>query len=708
MLQHLAPVDNPIRNIWNLGYRSLVSILPPDAKVSEHTMLHKRMLAGEDPRGKAPGRKRRDGLWSGYDFTQVDPEEADLDAWLEWGAGCGIRCGDGLVAVDIDTRDKAAAKKVYELAQEILGSANVRFGERPKALLLYATDPAETIPFRKVRFSTATEDAAHVELTTQGKQFVAYGTHPRTGAPYHWPEGIPARDDLTVITQDDLTTFFEAVAEHFEGVTDISQTVADRTQIDQDTLRGKPELVRDAMRNLPNNNDAFPTRNSYLTMGYALKAAMPDEDEALELYHQWAGRWDRNGEHNDPAVVEADWARMKAPFSVGADFIYAKAEQYGGWTGRAEMFFEPQEMEGDAQPQRQGGYQLMSVEDVMLMRPPQFLIDRHLPETGFGILYGDPGCGKSFIALDMALTLAYGLNDWHGDAIQPKGPKKVLYIAGEGASGFQSRIRAWQEMHKEQIQHRQCHAKFLFQSVNFMKPDDIRLLVTAAREVGSEWAMIVVDTVSRAIPGADENLQKDMTIFVHACDALKDAMGAFVLGVHHTAKTGTMRGSSVFLGQADVVLRLTRQKGASIGRLDCEKQKDAPDGWGDAYRLSVVEVGEMGSSLVPCRVDGGSAESGSVDVGLQNIMLRAADAAWKAGEPWSENARSGERFAPRVLSRDFGITVDQASALLDIWLGQRILVSEIVDKRSKKKGLKVAAFIAENADDLSGSEGVFE
>lgn len=701
-------VENPFRKFWDLGYRSLIPVVPPNAEIAPKSNL------SESSRGKSPGRVGRDGMWYGANMHNIVADESDLDHWFGWGAGVGMRGGDDLFFVDVDHMDPAASKRLYKLAKEHLGASWPRVGRAPKFALPYRS--TSLVRSVAVKFDCDPVEGSEpgLDIISTTPHCVVSGVHATTGQPYEWPKGIPAYKDLTEVTPEQVEAFLRAVCDEFPAR---SRSVVTSREVpeSQESLRGDVSALRNAMRDMPNPNEHFKYRDQYIHMGIALKAAFgpEEEDEARALYLQWCGRWD--GGVNDENKAEADWARMKPPFSIGADYIYSKAELLTDFTRPAEaakalgeQFFEPQEMEGDAQPQRQGGYQLMSVEDVMLMRPPQFLIDRHLPETGFGILYGDPGCGKSFIALDMALTLAYGLDDWHGDAIQPKGPKKVLYIAGEGASGFQSRIRAWQEMHKEQIQHRQCHAKFLFQSVNFMKPDDIRLLVTAAREVGSEWAMIVVDTVSRAIPGADENLQKDMTIFVHACDALKDAMGAFVLGVHHTAKTGAMRGSSVFLGQADVVLRLTRQKGASIGRLDCEKQKDAPDGWGDAYRLSVVEVGEMGSSLVPCRVDGGSAESGSVDVGLQNIMLRAADAAWKAGEPWSENARSGERFAPRVLSRDFGIAVDQASALLDIWLGQRILVSEIVDKRSKKKGLKVAAFIAENADDLSGSEGVFE
>ena len=54
-----------------------------------------------------------------------------------------------------------------------------------------------------------------------------------------------------------------------------------------------------------------------------------------------------------------------------------------------------------------------------------------------------------------------------------------------------------------------------------------KLLATVqaiADEVGP-IAAVFVDTVSRVLPGAEENLQKDMTLFVKACDAVRERFG---------------------------------------------------------------------------------------------------------------------------------------------------------------------------------------
>ena len=118
--------------------------------------------------------------------------------------------------------------------------------------------------------------------------------------------------------------------------------------------------------------------------------------------------------------------------------------------------------------------------------------------------------------------------------------------------------------------------------------------VTKSNTGIDEISLIVVDTVSRAITGADENLQKDMTLFMQACKELRDRHRCGVLVVHHTAKQSQqMRGSSVFLANADYAFRVeprSESKGESkLLDLHCTKQKDAPDGWHDRYLLKSLE-----------------------------------------------------------------------------------------------------------------------
>jgi RecA-family ATPase len=69
--------------------------------------------------------------------------------------------------------------------------------------------------------------------------------------------------------------------------------------------------------------------------------------------------------------------------------------------------------------------------------------------------------------------------------------------------------------------------------------------------------LIVFDTLSRCLAGADENNQKDMSAAVGVCDTLRHQLGCCVLLLHHTTKDGAVeRGSSVLRGAVDTLLVL--------------------------------------------------------------------------------------------------------------------------------------------------------
>ena len=66
-------------------------------------------------------------------------------------------------------------------------------------------------------------------------------------------------------------------------------------------------------------------------------------------------------------------------------------------------------------------------------RPPrQWLIPAILPKEGIALLYGPPGCGKSFLTMNWSLSIASG-RQWLGHPVL-QGP--VAYIAGEGSFGI--------------------------------------------------------------------------------------------------------------------------------------------------------------------------------------------------------------------------------------------------------------------------------
>lgn len=205
--------------------------------------------------------------------------------------------------------------------------------------------------------------------------------------------------------------------------------------------------------------------------------------------------------------------------------------------------------------------------------PPSFLIDELVPDYGLTVLYGPPESYKSFVALDLALSVVFG-QAWNGRAVKQGA---VLYIAGEGVRGIARRVAAWLRHHGLEDANAPFH--LLGTSVNLLEPAQVLKLVRTLEELRRiaehPFSMVVIDTVARAMPGADENAARDMGMFISATDRVRDVMECAVLGIHHAGKDNSKgaRGSSALAGGADAVIRAERLD--KIVTLTNEKQKDS-------------------------------------------------------------------------------------------------------------------------------------
>lgn len=678
------------------GYPSTVPIIPPDAPISPQSSLYKRVGTRQDARGKTPGVKGRDGLWRSFDWPRYTPDARDYARWTDMGAGIGIRTGEGLLALDADTMDTRCAAIVRDYVDTAFAVRSpVRVGRAPKALYVFRTDGP--VPYQRIDFGQRDERGTpeRVELLTEGRQFVAVGVHPKTGKPYTWERPLVPFDDLPFLPADKVTAFMEGLRKLLPAAEPLVKE-GGTTEVDQASLRGDPATVRKAVQATPNTSAVFATRESYLGLGYAIKAAVEDEAEAFGIWEEWCGRWAEGD--NEPDVMAADWRRMKPPYRRGAQWIYDLADRVsdGRFTVAEAWFEDVAETQADnpfavaatvAEKQNDTGlYPLLTIGEIISRPPPSFLVARHIPDISVGFLYSRPGAGKSFLAIDLGLHVAHGLPDWHGDPIAAIEGSVVIYIAAEGSFDLGNRIRAW---HAAKGLGFTTRFLVIERTIEFMKADDVDRLLRTVRAAHLKPALVVVDTVSRAMPGADENLQKDMTLFVKACDRVRDEFACAVLGVHHAGKNGDMRGSTVLRGAGDFVFRLERKERAPIGTLACEKQKAAEDGWEEPYRFDRVALDDGQSSLVPVRGDMVMGPEGVLTPDSTRRVLEAMQAAWEAGAPWSKTARGGERWAVRRMVADFNFKGDAAEEMLRMWLAMGIVSVETRGAKSKLVGYKV-------------------
>ena len=237
---------------------------------------------------------------------------------------------------------------------------------------------------------------------------------------------------------------------------------------------------------------------------------------------------------------------------------------------------------------------LMHLEEVEALPPPVWIVDGLVSERSLAIPFGPPKVGKTFIVLSMALHIAAGM-DWAGLKVAQGG---VVFIAGEGVGGLSIRLKAMRQRYGMP-----SNIPFwvIPRAVNFRELGTAEMLVKLVREtVGDEpIALVVVDTLARAMPGVDENSSQEVGVVIAACDAIKEDLGCTVMPIHHTGKdTGKgMRGSNALDGAVDAAYRI-EAAGDHRVVLKTEHQKDGDPGRPIVFQMEVVVVG-MRSSLVP-------------------------------------------------------------------------------------------------------------
>jgi hypothetical protein len=86
---------------------------------------------------------------------------------------------------------------------------------------------------------------------------------------------------------------------------------------------------------------------------------------------------------------------------------------------------------------------IYSRRELRTMKRPEWLIDEAIVEGSVLALYGPSGSLKSFVALDLSMSVAYGV-PWHGREVKQGA---VVYVTGEGRDQISSRLDAWEKSH---------------------------------------------------------------------------------------------------------------------------------------------------------------------------------------------------------------------------------------------------------------------
>lgn len=209
------------------------------------------------------------------------------------------------------------------------------------------------------------------------------------------------------------------------------------------------------------------------------------------------------------------------------------------------------------------------------------------------MLYGPPGAGKTFVALDLAYHVASGLPWWEHRVHQ--GP--VLYLAYEGIGGMAKRAAALVRKYEDA----DVPLYISDASYNLRDVAGRHALRDDLAQMSGKPVLVVIDTLARAMKGGDENSAQDMGALNDSVSALIDATGACVLLVHHSGKNKASgaRGSSALLGAIDTELEVDNRL------IHTRKQRDIEPAEPMGFKLTPVQVAqdEDGEALMSCAVE---------------------------------------------------------------------------------------------------------
>ena len=695
---------NPFLTFWALGYHRLVPIIPPGVEISERSSIFARMKKGEDPRGKTPGVKWPDGRWSGFDWIPHKATERDLDRWCAMGAGIGIQAGhDGVIGIDADAFEVEHARIIKEEIDKRLGPLAIRIGRYPKAL--YLARCLEPLTYSRVEFGALNEKgtlSSRVEILTERQQFVVHGVHPGTLKPYKWVGGhIPPIEDVPIFPAQTLVDLLQALRERLPAATLVGKSTG-REDVDQKTLTGDADTIRRAVACMPNDSKHFATRESYLSVGYALKAALPDDpDDAFDIFRDWCDRWQEG--RNDPDTVESDWSRMKPPFRRGASWLLSLAGETTGENFTVDRFFEP------IPPDVKG----FAFDDNHLALPPAALVKGMIPVDGVCFVGGQSGAGKTFIVVDLAVSLASGC-DFFGRRVREK--VGVVILAGEGAATINTRLRAAREIKGLEP----LPIAWLGAVPNLADVKEVGGLVPRLQDVdrhfreryGVRLGAVVYDTLAATFSLNDENDNSEAAKIIRTLQAVGRALRCLQIPVHHYGKgaeTG-LRGASGWRAGCDAVLSVTCNRNQVTGAtsdhfLSLSKNRVGEEGPIGPFFLRKISLGvdEDGEAFGSCYVT-----HGALYETVNRPDTREGEAAaldrLSTGD-WKMSKQAGDQWAGRAIAEIYGLdlkqpgTIDFVQNVLKQWRasGQIREIAKMNERRQLRKFIEVVGSTSQNA-----------
>ncbi len=219
-------------------------------------------------------------------------------------------------------------------------------------------------------------------------------------------------------------------------------------------------------------------------------------------------------------------------------------------------------------PPLKNRYQVLTAKDALLPPVPvEWVVENFIEAGTLSAFYGDPGCGKTWALLDLAVRVAQGKKWLNFDTKE----NTVLLIDEE--SGERRLMRRLGEV----LRGHNADGETPIFSVSYARFDlgnryDPRELESLIITMGAK--LVIIDALSDVAPGRDENATKDMKPILLALKSMAEDTGAAILVIHHSNKQGGYRGATTIKADVDIMIKVEKEKHKNIITFTSEKVRD--------------------------------------------------------------------------------------------------------------------------------------
>jgi hypothetical protein len=189
-------------------------------------------------------------------------------------------------------------------------------------------------------------------------------------------------------------------------------------------------------------------------------------------------------------------------------------------------------------------------EKALLPQPPvDWVIEDLISAGSVVVISGEGGIGKTYVVMDMALSVALG-EQWLGF----KTRQGVALFVDEESGPRRIARRIAEILRGHDAQRKVPMAYVSLVGFDLRDPISTNALRELIQSIGAR--LVALDALADIMLGGDENSVTDIQTVFHNLRQIAETTQSAILVIHHTNKRGGYRGSTAIKGAADLMLMM--------------------------------------------------------------------------------------------------------------------------------------------------------